>query len=256
MAAQLTGWSFKPLAFGGRCRQCGGEIPPKAEGWHNPSAPPGRKVVCAACWPRFVESESGAPERLENHVGGTSTLRDAAKKRRGKRTWQLGAAGEYLLSLTLAEELTNDQIVLTDRSVPNSPANIDFLVVASSGVWLIDAKKWTGRISYRSRSLFSPEMRLYVGGADRTDAIDAIYGQVIPVAQIINDLSVPIFPALVFVEGDWDAKLLLRRKPVRHDRVWISPPRMLTKLIKAPGPLSQEQIVAIAHNLREALPER
>lgn len=88
------------------------------------------------------------------------------------------------------------------------------------------------------------------------DAIDAIYAQVIPAVNIINDPSAEIFPALVFVEADWDATLLLRRKPVRHDRVWISPARMLTKQIKAPGPLSAEQVVASADELDEALPER
>jgi hypothetical protein len=255
--APPSGWVFKPLPYGGRCRTCHRQIEKKEEGWHNPAAPPNRKVICSSCWSAAnVEQRTSVPTPHQRRVGGASVLRDSVTKGRQKRTWQHGAAGEYLVGLTLSEQLGPEQVVLVDLSVPDSQANIDFLVVAASGVWLIDAKNWSGRISYRPPSLLSTSLRLYVGDADRTDAIDDIYALVIPVANIINDPKVPIHPALVFVNGDWDPKMLLRRKPWQHNRVWITPPRMLTKLIKGPGPLSQDEVIAIARQLGDALPQR
>lgn len=142
MSATMTGWTLKRLPYGGRCLKCHRGIAKKEEGWHNPSAPPNKKVICSACW--SGAGTGGLSEPATSHpsrVGGSSALRDSAKKGRQKRTWQRGAAGEYLMGLTLAEQLTSEQVVLVDLAVPGSQANIDFLVVSASGVWLIDAKK-------------------------------------------------------------------------------------------------------------------
>ena len=57
---------------------------------------------------------------------------------------------------------------MTD-AVPGGNANIDHVVVASSGVWIIDSKMWEGKIVYKSKTLStSANMRLTVGGQDRT----------------------------------------------------------------------------------------
>ena len=67
---------------------------------------------------------------------------------RGKRdrNWRRGAAGEYLMDRFLHEKLKDGEVILTDRRVPDSSSNIDHVVVASSGVWIIDSKKWRGKI--------------------------------------------------------------------------------------------------------------
>lgn len=163
------------------------------------------------------------------------------------------------MGLTLHERLTDGEVILTDRRVPGSTANFDHLVVASSGVWVIDAKKWEGKISYREAKRGSIKMRLVVGGEDRTKHVEAIYALVIPLANLINDPAVPIHPALVFVEGEWSTRAALRflvRKPIQHERVWISPPRLLTRLIKQPGPLTPDSVRRIGHLLDQALPAR
>ena len=49
---------------------------------------------------------------------------------------------------------------------------IDHLVVAKSGIWVIDAKQWRGRVEERDQgTFFHPDLRLFVGGQDRSDAI-------------------------------------------------------------------------------------
>jgi len=70
----------------------------------------------------------------------------------------------------------------------DSEANIDHVVVASTGVWIIDSKKWTGEIRYRSPGFPSTDPRkcLTVDGKDRTSEIAKIYRLVIPVAQVIG----------------------------------------------------------------------
>lgn len=96
----------------------------------------------------------------------------------------------------LHRTLTEGEVILTDRRVPGTDANIDNVVVASSGVWIIDSKKWRGKIEYKASTLTGIDTHLFVGGEDRTWAVENIYTLVIPVAQLVNDRSVPINPAL------------------------------------------------------------
>jgi hypothetical protein len=160
----------------------------------------------------------------------------------------------------LHQRLNQGSIILTDRQVPGTKSNIDHIVIAPSGVWIIDSKKWKGKIEYKSASFTDVTMHLYVGGKDRTSEVDSIYGLVIPVAQVIADRSIPIQPALVFIEGDWGStalpRFLLFGKPYKHEDVYISGPKVLIKKINEAGPLDAESINRIANKLDEALTPR
>ena len=253
-----TNWQLKPLRYGGHCVRCGRSIGKGDTGWHDPTI---SKVMCTECRPvrngNRIEEGSGSPR--DSGVGGTSALRDSRRKGRRATTWHKGAAGEYLMGVTLHERLANGEVILTDRRLPGSQANIDHIVVASSGVWVIDTKNWEGKISYKPVERGSVKMRLTVGGADRTETIEEIYRQVIPVANQVGNPTVPIQPAIAFVECEWSTSLALRnlfRKPIQHERVWISPPRMLTKMIVRPGPLNPESVQRIGYLLDASLPVR
>jgi hypothetical protein len=192
-------------------------------------------------------------------IGGSSQLREARRKQDFRN--RKGAVGEYLMDQILHRELTGGEVILTDRQVPGSPANIDHVVVAPSGVWIIDSKKWEGKIEYKPATFTGVKMRLFVGGEDRTSTIEGIYSLVIPVAQVIGDRSVPIHPALAFVEGEWSTKAmirLMRNKPYKHEGVWFSAPTVLTKLIKEPveAPLSPEAVSRLGVVLDQALKPR
>ena len=173
-----------------------------------------------------------------NPVGGSSALR--VYERQKDPNWRKGATGEYLMDQFLHRTLSDGEVILTDRRVPGTDANIDNVVVAPSGVWIIDSKKWNGKIEYKASTLTGIDMHLFVGGEDRTLRSRRSTRLVIPVAQLVDDRSVPINPALVFIEGDWKLSVTARhllKKPYKHEGVWISPPRLLAKLIKEPGPL-------------------
>ena len=209
--------------------------------------------MCTKCRP----SEPGLKNRVDdvaNPIGGSSALRVHNGKR--DRNWRKGAAGEYLMDQFLHEKLTNGEIVLTDRRVPDAASNIDHVVVAHSGVWIIDSKKWKGSIEYKALTPASGNYRLFVNGGDRTDEVEKIYGLVIPVAQVIGDRSIPINAALCFINGEWKGSVVLRdlfKKPYKHDRVLISPPRLLVKMIKRDGPLDDQTVQRIGTLLAQRL---
>jgi Nuclease-related domain len=68
-------------------------------------------------------------------------------------TWQRGAQGERQTA-RLLDRLTRDGfVVFHDLAVPDSPANVDHLVIGPSGVFVIDSKQWTGSVHQGSDGL-------------------------------------------------------------------------------------------------------
>jgi hypothetical protein len=62
------------------------------------------------------------------------------------RTWQRGAHGERHTA-RLLDRLTRDGfVVFHDLAVPDSPANVDHLVIGPTGLFVIDSKQWTGSV--------------------------------------------------------------------------------------------------------------
>lgn len=60
--------------------------------------------------------------------------------------WDQGAAGEELTARLLAPLTSLGWVVLHDRRIPGSPANLDHLLVGARTVWIVDTKAWRGRI--------------------------------------------------------------------------------------------------------------
>src|SRR5690242_10729986 len=69
--------------------------------------------------------------------------------------WEAGALGEERVAAVLADADQQTTKVLHDRlqDPSRSKANIDHLVVNASGVFLIDAKNWTGVVTAENGSL-------------------------------------------------------------------------------------------------------
>ena len=212
---------------------------------------------CLACGP----VETAPPEPPTDPVAGSSALRQDQRYRGDKNL--KGAQGEYLMGTYLAKELNPEAYVLTDRKVPGDfEANIDHLVVASTGVWIVDSKKWTGEIKYRSPRFPSTDPRKYltVDGKDRTAEITKIYRLVIPVAQVIGDQRVPVHPVLAFVEATWGVREALHfirdKGPYEHEGVLISGGHSFIGLINAAGPLLPDVVESLWRRLNAAMPPR
>jgi hypothetical protein len=192
-------WVLKKLQFG-VCVECGKRISPDEVGWHNYEL---HKVRCANCGPPELPTPVKPPQEAEplsgNPVGGSAALREANAQR--DPIWKKGATGEYMMGRYLHMNLSRESVILNDRAVPGSAANIDHIVISESGVWIIDTKKWKGKIEYKADRFDSINTRLVVDGQDRTWKVEKIYDLVIPVAQIIGDPDVPIHQAVVFAWG-------------------------------------------------------
>jgi hypothetical protein len=69
------------------------------------------------------------------------------------RAWQRGAAGERRTTRLLDRLGRDGYVVFHDLAMPDSPANLDHLVVGPSGVFVIDSKAWSGQVHQSSDGL-------------------------------------------------------------------------------------------------------
>ena len=78
----------------------------------------------------------------------------SVKARQMYRNYSAGAAGERSLADLMEPLVEQDYYVLADRAWPGSrTANVDFIVIGPSGVFLIDAKAW-GQVSIHNGRVF------------------------------------------------------------------------------------------------------
>lgn len=89
------------------------------------------------------------------------------------RAWATGARGEE--KLAKAFEGIEGLLVLHDRRVRGIRGNIDHILVAPAGVFVVDAKQYQGKIEIRNRGWFlRPDPGLYVGRRDRSSMATAL----------------------------------------------------------------------------------
>jgi hypothetical protein len=173
-----------------------------------------------------------------------------------QRAWARGAEGEVTLARKL-ERWTPDRgvVLLHDRRMPGGAGNIDHLAVGPSGVKVIDAKRYRGRINveWRGGLWRSRTEHLIVGGRERTKLVDGVIAQAEAVRQVLaagSHASAPVQAVLCFVDGDWP---LLRRLEIRG--VPVLPPRRVSKLCAGDGPLdAATAVMQIAETLATHLP--
>src|SRR5260370_8573716 len=109
------------------------------------------------------------------------------------RAWAPGASGEAKLAETLAA-MPNLR-VLNDRRVPGTRGNIDHLVIAPAGVFVVDAKNYRGMIEVRDvGGLFKIDKRLFVGRRDCSKLADNMGCQVESVLQALGVIVLDVQP--------------------------------------------------------------
>jgi hypothetical protein len=138
---------------------------------------------------------------------GASAQRAYETLARQAEAWALGAAGERAVARRL--RTCRRCVVLSDRAWPGRRANLDHVVVAPSGVLVVDAKAYRGRVELIDRGSFlRPSVRLYVGGWDRTDLVAGVRRQAELVGGLVEaagpDIEpVTVEPVLCFVGSEW-----------------------------------------------------
>ncbi|MHB8220414.1 MAG: nuclease-related domain-containing protein [Acidimicrobiales bacterium] len=178
---------------------------------------------------------------------------------RSTTAWRSGASGEEQVAVELARRVRGRALFLYDRRVPGTRGNIDIVAVAPSGVWVIDVKRYSGMVERRDvGGVFRSDVRLYVGGRDRSGAVAGMGWQVAAVANALGACAFRGLPApevhavLCFTGAQW--RLLAR--PFVQDGVHVLWTRKLAELLCVPGPLDRGQVQRLHETLAGALPSK
>jgi hypothetical protein len=202
------------------------------------------------------ERDDGLRERFPR-VGGALVRVARHLDDDAPTSWQKGAAGEESFGAGLDRLCDHGLAVLHDRQKPGSKANIDHLVVGPRGVYVVDAKHYSGKLEVRTEGGFlQPKVtHLTVGGRNRRKLVDGMAWQVATVRDVVGErvdaLGGTVRPFLCFmgVTIDW-----LAGPWVVGDVVVTWPKRFLNDIEKVEGPLSPEDIRAVAGALANGLP--
>ena len=182
-----------------------------------------------------------------------TAFRAMRSNRRTPSKWAKGGEGEQRVGARLEQLLDHHCVILHDRGMPGKKWNIDHLIIAGSGVWIVDSKNYSGKIELRNvggRS--ASNFRMHVNGRNRSNLIDGFEWQTQVVTMALGDTPPPIHSALCFVEVEWP----LFYRPVQQNDVWIIWARALAKKIAAPGPLDESAVQRVARQLAEQLPAK
>lgn len=210
-----------------------------------------KAVADDAEWRRRVKAERPVVGRLAAAVKPKPVVTPESHH---TAAWAIGAAGERRVAEIL--DSCVDVHVLHDRRIPGSTANIDHIAVSRTGVYVIDAKQYTGTVEARNvGGWLREDFRLYVNKRDQTTLADAMGHQVDVVRQAMGaeHARVPVVPVLCFVAAAWPG---FRPRPFTIRGVTILWPsglgKFLTRASEAtvtdPGVVAQ----TIGRNLRPA----
>jgi hypothetical protein len=140
--------------------------------------------------------------------------------------------------------------------MPRSRANIDHIAIAPSGVLVIDAKRYKGRIEVRKP--FFGDQKLVIAGRDRTKLVDGLRRQVDAVRAGLDviEADVPVAGCFCFVNPDGQTGgsgiPLLRTLEVGGFPLFY--PRRLSRHLNRDGPIGRDQIAVLAEALAELFP--
>jgi hypothetical protein len=263
------------LRYQQACAGCGTLVPAAATAWWFRET---KLVRCVPCGPDTeaapAEANTGSVTSLD--VAGASAQREferrsekrkADVRRRHPRigglllalqsepsstsAWQRGAEGERKLGARLDQLRSDGAVVLHDRRIPGGRANIDHIVVAASGVWVIDAKRYQGQVTRRERGFLRTETQLFVGRRDCSSLVNGLEKQRNAVCVAVEPVGpLPINTVLCFVDAEWG----LFAKPFEVDGATVVWPRALVDMIRRPGPLSGSDIEVAGGFLSGGLP--
>lgn len=191
---------------------------------------------------------------MKTHPRIGKTMLALTEDPQSTQAWTRGAEGERALGVTL-ESLRDEGFgVLHDRRIPGGRANIDHLVVGPAGVFVIDAKRYRGKVERRNRgSLLARDWRLYVNGRDRSSLVNDMARQVEAVRLALARSAVEecrVVPVLCFVDSQW----ALMASPFVYGDVRVVWPKMLGDLVRAKGKMSARQIRELERLLANVLP--
>lgn len=270
------GLTLLTLPRGNTCVRCSTAVPARSRAWWDRYS---KSVVCVICEPVRSDDPVPPPSAIERGTPRASTEREyqrrvAEQDRETGARWAPGlvgrvmrlladepvsrtadaggADGERRLARLLDTELL-DAVTLHDRKVPITRGNLDHLVIAPSGIWLVDAKRSAGEVEYRSTGAFTAgEPRLFVNGRNQTRLVHAMGWQVAAVRAQLDTIGfgeVPVHPVVCFTSSRW----VRGTAPFDIHGVLVTWPSALVEAIGTPGALDVRLIDLVARHLSSTL---
>ena len=257
------------LRYPATCATCGSPLAKGTDAFWDTRA---RKATCLSCIGQadeLVAGEAGASAAAEGERRTANKIAHA-RREHGERaaevaavlagrdaaaTWGKGSDGESRLARYIAKELGDSVLQLHDRLIPGTRGNIDHIFVAPTGVWVVDAKSYTGKVECRERGPFwQRENDVYVNGRNRTPLAAKLEKQVDAVRVALGTEpslgKVDVWRALCFLDSEWG----LLDFPFVVANAWVLYPGALKKKLKKSGGYSRESMEDIARVLAAALP--
>ena len=172
------------------------------------------------------------------------------------RAWEAGAKGEVGVGQKLDQLASKYGLkVLHDRRIPNSRANIDHIAVTRAGVFVIDAKNYSGTIRIVDKNgFFAPaDYKLFVGGRDCTKLVTGMHRQTEVVQKMVanSSITMPVVGVLAFYHGKWEPLSSLFPQEVVQG-VLINN-KGIEQIVTRPGEYTLEEIAEVTHLLANCL---
>ena len=142
--------------------------------------------------------------------------------------------------MAVLDEMRSSAVVaLHGRGQSGSTSSVDQLVVAPSGVWVIATM--TFKLEVRPENVGgrrNPDIRLYVGGRDRTPLTLGVANQAEVIRGVLADAwpDVPVRPALCFVDAAWPRFA----KPFQVHGVHVFSPKTMDQATGEAGPVAPD----------------
>jgi hypothetical protein len=201
-----------------------------------------------ARWRRDLQQKRPVLGRV---VTGLTPKPVVGRQSQATTAWAKGALGEEQVASVLVG--CSGVRTVHDRRIPGSRANIDHVAIGPSGVFVIDAKRYSGLVERRDvGGWLRRDERLYVAGRDRTKLVDGLERQVEAVTRAIQGQEAAdsaVIPVLSFVGAEWP--MLRRTQTVRG--VIVTWPEALAKLVMTPGALSAHDTARLATSIATVL---
>jgi hypothetical protein len=153
--------------------------------------------------------------------------------------WETGALGEERTGQILRSLEAEGFRAIHDRLIPGSRANIDHIVVGPTGVFVVETKSYTGKLSVRRGEV-------WVAGRRKTGILSQAKREAAAVAAVVS--PVPVTPLICVHRAD------LGWFKVEVEGIRIVGPREMVKLLrKAPVQLAPNQVAWLADRLERTL---
>jgi hypothetical protein len=229
---------------------------------HEQAATPARPPATAAELDRGQAGASAARERERRRAVREAKVREAHPRTSALRlklgrapqreaAFRSGELGELAVGAMLDKRAAKGSLIaLHDRRMPGGRGNIDHVAVCPSGVFVIDAKQYSGKV--RVADLGFRGVKLMIAERDRTKLIDALERQMSVVGDALaahGHGDVPVRGVLCFTTGE-----LPRFKTLEIRRQLLLTRRGLGRRLDADGPLTSFSIEEVAQALAAALP--